>query len=123
AASAPAPCRGLYKSTDGGDHFTQIISGKNVSDVVVDESATPHKGLIAVFKEGSFRFQETAAMAMVTPIADLPAIATIMVTRTSFGRSKSNPAVVYAGVGFDTMPGTSALYVSKDTGATWTKVN
>jgi photosystem II stability/assembly factor-like uncharacterized protein len=123
AASAPAPRRGLYKSTDGGAQFTQIISGKNVSSVVVDESVTPHKGLIGVFKEGSFRFQESAGMATVTPIADLPSMPGSMVTRTEFGRSKSNPAVVYAGVGFDTMPGTSALYVSMDTGGTWTRVN
>jgi hypothetical protein len=122
AASAPAPRRGLYKSTDGGLHFTQIVSGKNVSDFEIDTSSTPTRGLIAVFKEGSFTFEETAGMATLTPITQLPAAAD-MVTRTTFGAAPSNPAVIYAGVGFDTMPGTSALYVSQDRGANWTKIN
>jgi photosystem II stability/assembly factor-like uncharacterized protein len=123
AASAPAPRRGLYKSTDGGAHFTQIVSGKNVADFELDTSATPPRGLLSVYKEGAFRFQEAAAgMATLTPITALPD-ANAMVTRIEFGRSKSNPAVIYAGAGFDTMPGTSALFVSQDTGATWTKIN
>jgi len=124
AASAPAPRRGLYKSTDAGATFTQIISGKNVSDFEIDTTSMPAKGIVAVFKEGSFHFQETAGgMATVTPIAGLPTLAANMVTRTEFGRSKSNPAVIYAGAGFDTVPGTSALFVSTDTGDTWTRIN
>jgi photosystem II stability/assembly factor-like uncharacterized protein len=123
AASAPAPRRGLYKSTDGGAHFTQIVSGKNVADFELDTTVTPPKGLLAVFKEGSFHFQETAGgMATLTPITTLPGTAE-MVTRTEFTRAKSNPMVIYAGAGFDTMPGTSALFVSQDAGTTWTQIN
>jgi len=124
SASAVVARRGLYKSTDAGAHFTQIISGRNVSDFEINAGSNPVTGIVAAYKEGSFHFQETAGgMATVTPIAGLPTATDVpAVTRTEFGRSRSNPSVIYAGVGFDTMPGTSALFVSMNGGDAWTRV-
>jgi MYXO-CTERM domain-containing protein len=89
----------------------------------------PRKGFLTVYKVGAFRFDEAATPATLTPITGLPsATANGPVFRIELARSKSNPMVMYAGVGIDdsTSPaeeaGHAEVWRSMDGGTTWSQI-
>ena len=95
--------RGLYKSTDGGTSWTQLVKSQPVTDFEVDTTSMPRKGFLTVYKVGAFRFDEAANPATLTPVAGLPsATANGPVFRIELAQSKSNPMIMYAGVGSTT---------------------
>src|SRR5262249_46140780 len=80
-------------------------------------------------KVGAFRFDETTTPASLTPVAGLPSSSSNPpIFRIELSRSKSNPLVLYAGVGRDTSTspseesGAAEVYRSLNGGTTWMQI-
>jgi len=121
--------RGLYKSTDGGAHWTQLVASRAITDFEIDTTATPRRGFLTEYKVGAFSFSEATTPATVMPVNGLPsATSNGPINRIELARSKSNPQVLYAGVGIDTSTspmmeeGQAQVWRSMNGGATWTRI-
>jgi MYXO-CTERM domain-containing protein len=121
--------RGLYKSTDGGANWTQLVKGQSVTDFDIDTTSMPRTGFLTEYKVGAFRFDEATTPPTLTPIAGLPsATSNGPIFRIELARSKSNPMVMYAGVGIDDSmspseeTGHAEVYRSMDGGSTWSQI-
>ncbi len=121
--------RGLYKSTDGGAHWTQLVASRAITDFEIDTTATPRRGFLTEYKVGAFSFSEATTPATVMPVNGLPsATSNGPINRIELARSKSNPQVLYAGVGIDTSTspmmeeGQAQVWRSLNGGATWTRI-
>jgi photosystem II stability/assembly factor-like uncharacterized protein len=121
--------RGLYKSTDGGATFTQVVKGQPVTDFEIDTTSMPRKGFVTEYAVGAFHYDESTTPPTLTPIASLPsATSNGPIFRIELARSKSNPMVMYAGVGIDDSMGPAdeaghaEVFRSMDGGDTFTQI-
>src|SRR5262249_59507389 len=64
--------RGLYKSTDGGATFTQLVKGQPVIDFEIDTTSMPRKGFVTEYVVGAFHYDESTTPPTLTSIAGLP---------------------------------------------------
>jgi photosystem II stability/assembly factor-like uncharacterized protein len=111
---------GLFKSTDGGATWTQLISGWRVSDFTIDPRPGPRKIIVGIHRSGIVIFDE--ASGKITPTTGLPTA----VRRIILARAASNPLLIYAGVEQNPSKPVAkdfaSLFRSTDGGASWTEI-
>ncbi len=106
--SASTAAAGLFKSTDGGLTWANLVKGAAV-DVELDPTPGATRMLVSLLEKGIVTFDEAdASQAPVVLPADLG-------MRIELARGKTNPLVVYAG-------GEAGVLRSVDGGVTWAAV-
>ena len=103
------PAQGLYRSDDGGDTWTILLSGQ-VTDLEVDTSVVPRRIFVGQFSAGALRSDDGGA-SWVAP-AGLPK----KPSRVELAIAPTDPTVVYAGLGDQQ---SASVYVSQDGGKTF----
>jgi photosystem II stability/assembly factor-like uncharacterized protein len=132
-AWAPNPDRGLYKSTDGGAHWTKILfrnDSTGISDVVLDP--TDGRTIYAAFWQagrkpwqlvsggaGSGIFKSTDAGATWTELTRKAGLPRGIIGNIGLAISPANPRRIWALVEADS----GGVFRSDDGGETWTRTN
>ncbi|HWZ58754.1 MAG TPA: glycosyl hydrolase [Gemmatimonadaceae bacterium] len=130
---APNPDRGLYKSTDGGAHWTRILfrnDSTGISDVVLDP--TDARTIYAAFWQagrtpwqlvsggaGSGIFKSTDAGATWTELTRNAGLPRGIIGNIGLAISPANPRRIWALVEADS----GGVFRSDDGGQTWTRTN
>jgi photosystem II stability/assembly factor-like uncharacterized protein len=107
--------RGLYRSTDDGETWEQLVSGKPVADFDVEPGSYGARILVSVFEEGVSLYEQGKDLVKIPELQPTPNAS----TRVSLTRAPSDPMVIYAGVGFADH---GVPFRSLDGGKTWAAI-
>lgn len=132
---APGGDRGLYKTTDGGKNWKQVLTiseNTGVSDVVFDPSnpdvlyaaAYQRRRHVYTLIDGgpeSAIYKSTDAGANWTKLGGEQGLPKEDMGRIGLAVARNNPHIVYATI--ESTRKASGIYRSKDAGANWEKVN
>jgi MYXO-CTERM domain-containing protein len=110
---ADAMGQGLYRSSDGGATWKQILAGE-VIDLEVDVSVMPRRLFVGEFGQGALR-SDDGGVTWAAPTG-LPA----KMSRVELTLSPVNPSIVYAGMG---VANAAQIYVSQDGGKSFSPMS
>jgi photosystem II stability/assembly factor-like uncharacterized protein len=109
---------GLFKSSDGGATWTQLIPGARISDFDIDPTPGPRKIVVALYRNTIATLDETTKT--LTPATGVPA----KVRRITLARATTNHSIMYAGI--EQIPDAdhdfAGVFRSVNGGASWTEV-
>ncbi|MFN7939041.1 MAG: hypothetical protein U0R19_37285 [Bryobacteraceae bacterium] len=119
-AGAVLPVTGLYRSTDAGETWTQVLSGVPGTDIVIDPS-NPNTMYAGAGRSGEATagvYKSTDAGVTWTRLTGgLPVGAET--GRVALALAPSAPSVIYAGIAASNGSALRGLYRTTDAGGTW----